>query len=152
MDSPEFSSHTKCNYLALIVSQRDVSISQRSTVKSTTRFSAEISICACISNLALIGSTHFIPVQYEDSDIRAEIKTLPESTKILIDMVSTAWGTSVFPVLPELIISTDDTTEYIFEGMVNEQPKFVLTTNMAVSKQGKKSLYRVEDSKSMNSL
>jgi hypothetical protein len=35
---------------------------------------------------------------------------------MLLDMVSTAWGTSVYLILPELIVSKDDTTEYIFEG------------------------------------
>ena len=152
MDRPEFSSQTMRNYSALIASQANISISQTSTVKTTTRYAAENSICACISNLALIGSSHFIPVQYEDSDIKAEIKTLPESTKMLLHMVSAAWGTPVFPVLPELIISTDDTTEYIFEGTMNEKPKFVLATKTAVSKRGTNSLYRVEDSKSMNGL
>ena len=152
MDSPNFSSQTVKNYTALMASQANVSISQTSTLKTTTRFAAENSIRACISNLALIGSTHFIPVQFEDSDIRAEIKTLSESTKMLLSLVSTAWGTSVFPVLPELIISTDDTTEYIFEGTVNEQPKFVLATKTAVSKRDTNSLYRVEDSKAMNGL
>ncbi len=71
---------------------------------------------------------------------------------MLLDMVSTAWGTSVCPVLEELIISTEDTAEYIFEGTLNEQPKFVLTTKTAVSKQGTNSLYRMEDSKSINGL
>jgi hypothetical protein len=106
MDSSRFPSQTMRNYTALIASQVNISISQTSTVKTTTRFAAENSICACKSNLALICLTHFIPVQYKDSDIRAEIKTLPELTKMLLDMVSTAWGTSVFPVFPELIIST----------------------------------------------
>ncbi len=68
MDSAEFTSQTKRNYSALIASQGNVSISKTSTVKTTTRFAAENSIHACIRNLALIGSTHFIPVQYEDSD------------------------------------------------------------------------------------
>ncbi len=36
--------------------------------------------------------------------------------------------------------------------MVNEQPQFVLATKLAVSKRGTNSLYRVEDSKSMNGL
>jgi hypothetical protein len=76
MDSPEYSSQTNRNYLALIASQGNVSISQSRTVKTTTRFAAENSIHACISNLALIGSIHFIPVQYEDFDIRAKMKTL----------------------------------------------------------------------------
>ncbi len=109
MVSPKFSSTTKRNYLALIANQGNVSISQTSTVKTNTRLAAENSTCACICNLALIGSTHFIPVQNENSVIRAKIKTLPKSTKMLLDMVPAAWCTSICPVLPELIISTDDT-------------------------------------------
>ncbi len=119
MDSPEFSTTTKRNYLALIATEVYVSISQTSTMKTTSRFAAANSICACISNPTLIGSTHFIPVQNENSDIRAKIKLMPESSKMLLDMVSAAWGTSVYPMLPELIVSTDDTTEYIFKGTQN---------------------------------
>ena len=81
-----------------------------------TRFDAENFLRASISNLALIGSTHFIPVSNEDAEIREEMKSLSEPTKMLLKRVADAWGTSVFPVLPELIVSTDDTTEYIFEG------------------------------------
>jgi hypothetical protein len=116
LDSPKFSSSTKRNYFAMIGNQSNISVSQTSIIKTTTRFAAENSIRRCISNLALIGSTHFFSVQNEDSNIRAEIKTLPESTKMFLDMVLAAWGTSVCPVLPELIVSTDNTTEYIFEG------------------------------------
>jgi hypothetical protein len=115
MDSPNFPTTTKRHYLALIANKVNVSISQTSTVKTTTTFAAENYIYACISNLALISSTHFIPVQNEDSDIRTKIKLLPESSKMLLDMVSAVWDTSVYLILPELIISTDDTTEYIFE-------------------------------------
>ncbi len=145
MDSPNFPTTTKRHYLALIANKVNVSISQTSTVKTTTTFAAENYIYACISNLALISSTHFIPVQNEDSDIRTKIKLLPESSKMLLDMVSAVWDTSVYLILPELIISTDDTTEYIFEW----EPKFVLATKMLIGKQGTHSLYRVEDSKSM---
>ncbi len=103
-------------------------------MKATTRFAAENFIHACIGNLALIGSTYFISLQNEDSEIRAKIKTLPGSTKVLLDMVPVAWGTSVCPVLPELIISTDDTAENMFEGSLNEQPKFVLATKALICK------------------
>ena len=60
---------------------------------------------------------------------------------MLIKSVADAWGTSVFPVLPELIVSTDDTTEYIFEGTCKEQPKFVLATKSSIIKQGSNALY-----------
>jgi hypothetical protein len=71
---------------------------------------------------------------------------------MLLDMVSAAWGTSVNPVLPDLIVSTDDTTEYIFEGTQNKEPKFVLATKTLIGKQGTNSLFRVEDSKSVNGM
>ncbi len=41
---------------------------------------------------------------------------LPKSTKMLLDMISAAWGTSVYPLLPELIVSTDYTTEHIWRN------------------------------------
>ncbi len=82
-------------------------------------------------------------MQNEDSDIRAKIKLLPKVSKMLLDMVSAAWGTSVYPILPELIVSTDHTTEYIFEGTQNEQPK--------LARQPRRQLI-MEDSKSMNGM
>jgi hypothetical protein len=82
LDSPQFSSTTKRNYLAMIANQNNISISQTSIVKTTARFAAENSIRGCISNLALIGSTHFYPVQNEDSNLSAEMKTMPEYTKM----------------------------------------------------------------------
>jgi hypothetical protein len=122
--------------MALLSNQGHISISQSSSQKTTTRFAAENSLRASISNLALIGSTHFIPVSSNDADIREEIKSLPEPTKMLLKRVADAWGTSVFPVLPELIVSTDDTTEYIFEGTCEKQPKFVLATKSSIMKRG----------------
>ena len=69
---------------------------------------------------------------------------------MLLNCVSDAWGTSVFPLLPELIVSTNDTTEYIFEGACNEQPTFVLATKSSIMKQEANTLYQVQDSKSMS--
>ena len=128
----------------MIANQSNISISQTSIIKTTTRFAAKNSIHGCISNLALIGSTLFNPVQNEDSNLSAKMTTMPKSTKMLLDLVSAAWGTSVCPVLLELIVSTDDTTEYIFEGTKDKQPKFILTTKSSIVKQGKNALYRVK--------
>ena len=152
LSAPEFSRSSKRNYMALLSNQESISISQSSMQKTTTRFAAENSLRASISNLALIGSTHFIPVPSEDADIREEMKSLPEHTKMLIIRVANAWGTSVFPVLPELIVSTDDTTEYIFEGKCEKESKFVLATKSSIMKRGSNALYRVHDSKSMSGM
>ena len=71
---------------------------------------------------------------------------------MLLNCVSDALGTSVFPLLPELIVSTDDTTEYIFEGTCEGQPQFVLATKSSIMKRGTNALYRVQDCKSMNGM
>ena len=152
LSAPEFSRSSKRNYIALLSNQQNLSISQSSSQKTSTRFAAENSLRASISNLALIGSTHFIPVSSEDADIREEIQSLSEPTKMLLKRVADAWGTSVFPVLPELIVSTDDTTEYIFEGKCDKEPRFVLATKSSIMKRGSNALYRVQDNKSMSGM
>jgi hypothetical protein len=152
LSAPDFSNGTKRNYLALLSSQANVSISQSSSQKTTTRYAAEKSLRASISNLALIASTHFIPVSSYDCDIREEMKSLPEPTKMLLHLVSNACGTSVFPLLPKLIVSIDDTTEYIFKGVKEAQPTFVLATKPLIMKRTTNSLYCVEDCKSMSGM
>jgi len=131
---PEFLESSKRNYMALLWNQGNISISTSCSQKTTARFAAENSLHASISNLALIGSTHFIPISSGDCDLREEIKSLPEPTKMILNCVSAALGTSVFTLLPELIVSTDDTTEYIFEGTCEGQPKFVLATKSSIMK------------------
>ena len=76
------------------------------------------------------------------------MKSLSEPTKMLLKWVADAWGTSVLPVLPELIVSSDDTTEYIFEGKFEKEPRFVLATKSLIMKRGINALYQVQDNKS----
>jgi hypothetical protein len=71
----EFSRSTKRNYLAMLSNQGNISISQSSSQKTSTRFAAKNSLCVSISNLALIGSTHFILISSNDSDLQKEIKS-----------------------------------------------------------------------------
>jgi hypothetical protein len=80
------------------------------------------------------------------------MKSLPEPTKMLLNLFSDACGTSVFPLLPELIVLTDDTTEYIFEGVKEAQPTFIRATKSSIMKRITNSFYRVEDYKSMSSM
>jgi hypothetical protein len=141
LTQPEFSRSSNRNYMALLSNQGNISISTSCLQKTTTRFAAENSLRASISNLALIGSTHFIPISSDNCNLREEIKSLPEPTKMLLNCVSDALGTSVFPLLPELIVSTDDTTEYTFEGACERQPKFVLATKSSIMKRGTNALY-----------
>ena len=152
LTTPTVDRKTVTNYTALLADQTNMSISQSCIIKTTTRNAAEHSLRGPISNLALIAYTHFIPVSNEDPDLRAELKKLPKSTQRLVDAVSASWGTHIVPVRPELIISTDDTTEYIFEGTKDVAPKFVLATKSSILKSGTNAIYRPEDSKAMNGM
>ena len=152
LTTPTIDKKTVRNYTALLADQTNMSISQSCIMKTTTRNAAEHSLRGPICNLALIAYTHFIPVSNEDPDLRAELKRLPKSTQRLVDAVSASWGTHIVPVRPELIISTDDTTEYIFEGTKDVAPKFVLATKTSILKRGTSAIYRPEDSKAMNGM
>jgi hypothetical protein len=152
LSASEFSRSSKRNYMAMLSNQQNLSISQSCSQKTSTQFAAENFLRVSISNLALIGITHFIPVSNEDAEIREEMKSLSEPTKMLLKRVADAWGTSVFPVLPELIVSTDDTTEYIFEGKCEKEPRFVIATKSLTMKQGSNALYQVQDNKSMSGM
>jgi hypothetical protein len=77
---------------------------------------------------------------------------LPQSSQRLVDAVSELWGTQVVPICPELIISTNDTTDYIFKGTKNVAPKFVLATKSSILEKGTSAIYRPEDSKAMNGM
>ncbi len=111
LTTPTVDKKTVRNYTALIVHQANMLISQSSIMKTTTRNAAKHSLRGSICNLASMAYTHFIPVSNEDPDLRDELKILPKCTQKLVDAVSASWGTHVVPVRPELVISTDDTTE-----------------------------------------
>ena len=140
------------NYCALLAYESNVAISQSYTSKSNTCYAAENSICGSIATLGVVATTHFISVDEEDADIRAEMKLLPESTRRLYDMVTDFFGTAVYPVEPYLLYSTDDTTEYIFEGTQKKFVPYVLTTKSSISKRGTNAVYKCEDNKSMSGM
>ena len=92
LTQPEFSESSKRNYMALLSNQGNISISTNCSQKTTARFAAENSLCASISNLALIGSTHFIPISSDDCNLQEEIKSLPEPTKMLLNWCFWCFG------------------------------------------------------------
>ncbi len=100
----------------------------------------------------MVAATHFIPVEEEDADICTEMKSMPAATRKLYDMVTEFFGASVYPVEPNLLYSTDDTTEYIFEGTQKKFVPYVLTTKSSISKRGTNAVYKCEDNKSMSGM
>jgi hypothetical protein len=67
-------------------------------------------------------------------------------------MVTDFFGASVDPVEPYLLYSTDDTTEYIFEGTQKKFVPYILTTKSSISEQGMNAVYKWEDNKSMSGM
>jgi hypothetical protein len=113
------------NYSALLADEGNIAISKSYISKSNTCYAAENSIRGSIATLGVVATTHFITVEEEDADIRAEMKSMPTATCKLYDMVTDFFGASVYPVEPYLLYSTDNTTENIFEGT---QKKLSLTS------------------------
>jgi hypothetical protein len=140
------------NYSALLADEGNISISHSYTSKSNTRYAAENSIRGSIATLGVIATTHFITVDKEDEDIRAELKSLPEATRKLYDLVTDFFGAPVYPVQPWLLYSTDDTTEYIYDGTKKAYVPYVLTTGTSISKQGTHAVYKCKDDKSMSGM
>eukprot|EP00985_Skeletonema_marinoi_P025838 scaffold19360_cov223-Skeletonema_marinoi.AAC.1 len=149
----EISRGTVDNYRVQIANNANVSLTQKTVIKSTTRATAESSIRAVLSLLTVIASSHFIPVDEECPEIKSQLRDADDKCRLLYDMVVEALGgVSVYPVKPEYIYSTDDTTCYIFEGKVNGKDKWTLVSNDSIRKSGTKAVYRVEDNKMMNGM
>ncbi len=70
----------------------------------------------------------------------------------MYDMVTDFFGSAVYPVEPYLLYSTDDTTEYIFEGTKQAFFPYVLTSTSFISKHGTNALYKCKDNQSMSGM
>ncbi len=138
--------------MALLANEGNIAISQSYISKPNTCYAAENSIHGSIAALGVVASTHFITVEEEDADIRAEMKSMLAATRKLYDMVTDFFSASVYPVEPYLLYLTDDTTEYIFEGTQKKFVPYILTTKSSISKQGANAAYKCKDNKSMSGM
>jgi hypothetical protein len=140
------------NYTAMLAKESNIAILQSYISKSKSRYAAENSIHGSVATLGVITTTHFITIDKENDDIRAKIKSLPAATRKMHDMVTDYFGSAVYPVEPYLVYSTDDTTEYIFEGTKQAFVPYVLTSTSSVSKHCTNALYKCKDNQSMSEM
>ncbi len=138
------------NYTAMLAKESNIAILQSYISKSNTRYAAENSIRGSVATLGVIATTYFITIDKENNDIRAEIKSLLAATRKMYDMVTDYFGSTVYPVEPYLLYSTDDTTKYIFEGTKQAFVPYVLTSTSSVSKHSTNALYKCKDNQSMS--
>jgi len=148
----DMDARTVGRYFVQVADHCNISIAEKAIPKTNTRDAAENSLRAAVATLGIIGSTHLFPVDKLDEDLRKEMKNLPEDTTMMMDMMSRVFGCPVYPVRPEYIFSSDETTEYIYEGTKTKTDQFVLTSKKSIAKRATSSLFRVQNDKSMNGM
>lgn len=141
-------------YIAMFALHPELSIATKTIRKTTNRFAAENSIIASFHLLLLIATTHFIEVPHENASIVQDMQQLPESTRLLYDLVRSSSGTHVIVIHPGLVINTDETTEYIFEGTLSEAEKdlFRLVSKKSLAERGTNSIYNLNEGNDMNGM
>jgi hypothetical protein len=97
----------------------------------------------------MIGATEFIAgTPSAGNEILINIS---QGACEFVDMVKKAYGhDSVYLVKPSYVMSTDDTTQYIFSGTNNNSNEFYLVSDAGISGSGTRSPSEVSDSQAMN--
>ena len=146
---------TLINYQAAIANQDNVSICTSVVPKTRTRYSAENSLISAMALLCVIAAIHYdvcTEIQPEHENIMNKVPLdVPPGAQLMYRMVAKAYGKDVpiIPVRPEMILSTDDTVQYIFEGKGQKKDLFRLVASKAFKKAGTRSKFKNDDSKNM---
>ena len=138
------SERTKGRYFVRVADQSNMSIAEKVIPKTTTRDAAERSLRAAAATAGVIGATHLLPVERLDNNMIKEMKNLPEDVRMMMEMVSDVFGCPVYAVRPEYIFSSDETTQYTYEGTRTKADQFVLTSKDSIAKRATNSLFRVK--------
>ena len=89
----------------------------------------------------------------EDIDIRNELKAVMPETRELYDLImDLCGGIPVFPIRPELINSTDNSTVFIFCGSTTKKDEFRLVTKESCLNRGTNSVYNIDECDHMNGM
>ena len=86
-------------------------------IKTEARFRAEHSVMSGFSYATTCLMTHYIEGRKPSWMRNIDMTSLPFSVKKTLDMVKGVFGTDEFcPVNPSLVLSTDDSSLFVFEG------------------------------------
>ena len=115
------------NYSSLIASQTGIGITNTTIQKNCGRYTSENSLISAMALFFVIALTHFVPVLKLDSHVYHELKDAPDGVRFLFDLVSKLHNNAPIEIeYPELLLSTDDTLQYIFGGKGETNEAFVL--------------------------
>ena len=141
---------TLANYQALLVCREGVSICTSVTSKTQTRYSAENSLISAMALLCCVAATHYDVSTPETIEDETNIESADTGAKKLYEMVRKSYGNlPIMAVKPHLVLSTDDTVNYIFEGTSSGKEEFRLVGSNSLKKAGSRSKYKHDSSKAM---
>ena len=125
------------NIMSSITSSNGGSIRTSATTKTTTRYRAENSLISATVSVCVVAVIRYNMCTDIQLDIERDVKDASNSVNLLYKMGCAAYGNDmpIFPVRPELILSTDDTAQYIFEGKGEAHGVFRLVASKALEKQ-----------------
>ena len=78
------------------------------------------------------------------------MKVADEGVSLFYKLVSKLYNNSpILPVKPELLFSTEDTVNYIYDGLDNDKDESRLVASKSIAKSGTRSRYTIDESKHM---
>ena len=141
------------NYMALLATQPGINICKQVIDKTKSRYTAENSLISAMALLCVVAATHIFVVPKMISDIYHGIKECSKGVRLLFDMVSKVHGNlPLFVAHPDLVFSTDDTVQYIFEGKGVAKEKYRLVSSNTTKSSGTRAKYNVTNSQNMQGM
>jgi hypothetical protein len=145
-------SRSNKNYMTQLVTMGGISLSTSAIQKTNRRFTSENSLMSAMSFACTVALSHFI-VGSPSSGNQLPSK-ISRGASQFIEMIRKANnGLPVFPIKPQYVTSTDDTTRYIFVGKVDTagEADWRISSSEDVVGKGTHSQWKATDSaKSMN--
>ena len=130
------------NYKAIIANTEGISICSSSSPKTQTRFTSENLLMSAMDFCCVVACTHYDVTTEIRRDIRKEIRDndTPKGVSLLYDMILKAHNNLLIaPVIPALVLSTDDKVNYICEGEGKREGSFWLVGSRSLLKAGTRS-------------
>jgi hypothetical protein len=136
------SQQTIRNYLARLAAMKGMDFVERTTIKSSTQYTAKNSLISSVAFLLLVASTHDVVTRQKNQKIYKDIRNAPEGAQKVFDLVQEAHGgLPIFPIKPSHMTTTDDTVAYVFDGKGMGKDLFCLLSQKSNKKAGTLSKY-----------
>jgi hypothetical protein len=130
------------NYSARLAAMNGMDFSQRTTIKSATRYTAENSLISSMAFLLLVASTHYVVTRQKNQKVYKDVEDAPKGALKLFRLVQEAHGgLPIFPIKPSHMTTTDDTVAYVFDGRGMGKDQFRLLSQKSNLKAGTLSKY-----------